>query len=146
MHEKYSDLLQQYVDREIGPLEKILLDEHLLSCRACRQELNQLKLLDWELKHEPLIEVPAELAAYRMATIKNHFAQAPMQQRSSGVRDLWRLQLQIMYHTSSFIGINPVNRTVNRTVKRSISLLGKVASAAVKKKNPLLSRLIPGGT
>jgi hypothetical protein len=144
MHEKYNDLLQQYVDREINPLEKMLLEEHLLSCRPCRQELNQLKLLDWELKHEAAIEVPAELAAYRVAAIKTHFAEAPAQHRSSVVRDLWRLQLQILHHTSSFMGYNPVNRTMGRAVKSSFSLLGKVAGATLKKRNPLLARIIPG--
>ena len=144
MHEKYSDLLQQYVDREINPLEKMLLEEHLLSCRTCRQELNQLKLLDWELKHEPAIELPAELAVYRMAAIKTYFASTAAQQKSSVVRDLWSLQLQILYHTSSFMGYNPVNRTLNRTVKSTFSLLGKVAGATLKKRNPLLVRFIPG--
>ncbi len=144
MHKKYSDLLQQYIDREINPLEKMLLEEHLLSCRTCRQELNQLKLLDWELKHESAIEVPAELAAYRMAAIKTHFASATAQQKSTVVRDLWRLQLQILHHTSSFMGYSPVNRTLNRTVKSSFSLLGKVAGVTLKKRNPLLARFIPG--
>ena len=144
MREKYNDLLQQYVDREINPLEKMLLEEHLLSCRPCRQELNQLKLLDWELKHEPAIQLPAELAAYRMAAIKTHFASATAQQKSSVVRDLWSLQLQIIHHSSSFLGYNPLIRTLNRTVKGSFLLLGKVAGATLKRRNPLLARLIPG--
>ncbi len=146
MHEKYSDLLQQYVDREINPLEKVLLEEHLLSCRTCRQELNQFKLLDWELTNQQAIELPEELVVYRMTALKNHFAKVPDPQRNSMARSFWRLQSQILFHTSSFIVCNPVSHTVNRTVKRSFSLLAKVAGATIKKKNPLLARFIPGGT
>ncbi|MDO9533846.1 MAG: zf-HC2 domain-containing protein [Bacillota bacterium] len=144
MHERFSDLLQQYIDQEINPLEKMILEEHLLSCRTCRRELNQFKLLDWELKHQPAIELPAELAAYRMAALKTHFAANVPQRKSSVARDLGRVQLQILVHASSFLGYNPVNRTVSRTFKRSLSLLGKMAGASLKKRNPLLARFIPG--
>ena len=47
MHEKYSDLLHQYIDGALEPLENIILSEHLAGCQSCRRELNQLKLLDW---------------------------------------------------------------------------------------------------
>ena len=144
MHEKFGFLLQQYIDQEINPLEKMILEEHLLSCRTCRRELNQFKLLDWELKHQPAIELPAELAAYRMAALKTHFADIEPQRKSSMIRDLGRLQLQVLVHASSFMGYNPVNRTVKRTFTRSLSLLGKMAGASLKKRNPLLARLIPG--
>lgn len=144
MHEKYSVLIQQYVDREINPLEKMMLEEHLRSCRTCRRELNQLKLLDWELKHQPAVELPPELAAYRMAALENHFAAGEPQRKSSVARDLSRLQLRVFYHASSFIGYNPVNRTLGRMFKHSFSLLGKAAGASMKKRNPLLARIIPG--
>ena len=144
MHEKYTNLLQEYIDGTINPLEKIILEEHLLSCMECRRELNQLKLLDWELQHQPVIELPAELAKTRMAAVKTHLAVEKTGQQGSTGRELWRLQLQILHHTSSFMGYNPVNRVLNRTVKRSFSMLGKVAGTTIKKRNPLLARLVPG--
>jgi anti-sigma factor RsiW len=87
---KYSDLLHQYIDGELGPLEKIILEEHLLSCPASRRELNQLKLLDWELKHQPVIELPAELASCRMTALKAHMAASTVvvkRQKSSVTKD-----------------------------------------------------------
>ena len=149
MDNKYSDLLHQYLDGELGPLEKIILEEHLLSCPAARRELNQLKLLDWELKHQPAIEVPAELAACRMTALKAHMAASTgivgeKRQRSTVAKDLWRMQFRILQNSSSFISINPVSRTLGRTVKGSFSLMGKAAGTALKKRKPLLGRFIPG--
>lgn len=147
MDNKYSDLLHQYIDGELGPLEKIILEEHLLSCPASRRELNQLKLLDWELKHQPDIELPAELAACRMTALKAHMAASTAgekRQKSSVTKDLWRMQLRILQNSSSFISINPVSRTLGQTVKGSFSLMGKAAGTALKKRKPLLGRFIPG--
>ena len=141
LHETYRDLLQQYIDGEIDPLVKMLLEEHLSSCRTCRRELNQLKLLDWELKHQSAVELPVELAAYRMSAVKTHLATSTAQTPSVSV---WRLQRQILHHSSSFLGLNPLNRTLSWAAKATLSKLGKVAGTALKKRNPLLARLIPG--
>lgn len=144
MHDKYSDLLQEYVDGRINPLEKILLEEHLPSCRLCRRELNQLKLLDWELKHQPAFEVPAELAARRMEAVNTYLAAVPTGQRDVTRKQLWQLQVQIVRHSTSFMSYNPVNRALNRSLKSTFSRVGRVAGAVLKKRNPTWARFIPG--
>ncbi len=144
MHDKYNILIQNFIDQEIEPLEKLMLEKHLFFCRRCRRELNQLKLLDWELKHQPAVELPPELTSCRMAALNNHFADGEPRRKSSPAGDLGRMQLQIMFHAAMFIGFNPVNRILNRTLRRSFSLLGKAAAASLKKRNPLLARFIPG--
>jgi len=148
LHKKYSDLLQKYIDQEISPSEKVILEEHLLSCRMCRRELDQLKLLDWELKHEQSVEIPAELFVYRMAAIKTHLHEAETSEKKFMIKDMVTLQLQIISRSYSFLGYNPVNRTLNhtlkRSLKRSLAFLGKTAAVTLKKRNPLLDRIIPG--
>lgn len=144
MHEKYSDLLQQYIDGALEPLEKIILAEHLADCHRCRRELNQLKLLDWDIKHEPVIETPAELAAYRMAALKNHLAAEKTSEATTAAKERWALQKQTVQYTFAFISINPVNRSVNRAIKNTFSALGRAAGAGLKKRTPLLARFIPG--
>ena len=62
MQDKYRELLNDYLDDQLSSLEKMLVEEHITSCSACRRELNQLKLLDWELRHQPGIDLPPELA------------------------------------------------------------------------------------
>ncbi len=148
MHKKYSDLLQQHIDQEISPSEKGILEEHLLSCRLCRRELNQLKLLDWELKHEQTVAVPAELFIYRMAAIRTYLKEAETSGKRSMAKDMVNLQLQIISKSTSFLGYNPVNRNLSRTlgrsVRRSLAFLGKAALVTLRKRNPLLDRIIPG--
>jgi len=145
MHDKYSDHLQSYLDGEIEPLEKILLEEHLSYCHTCRGELNQLKLLDWELKHPQEIEVPAELAIQRMELLKSQLS-AITDEEEFKVKDVWRLQVHILKYASGFMISSPVNRTISRTLTSSLSLMGKAAGAGFKKRNPLLGRFIPGQT
>lgn len=144
MHEQFNQLLQQFIDGRIEPLEQIMLEEHLIYCRTCRKELNQLKLLDWELKNQQEMEVPAELAVLRMDAIKTHLAAERSGEKEFETKDIWRLQLQILRQASGFISINPVNRTLNRTIKGSFSMLGKAAGVTLKKRSPLLGRFIPG--
>lgn len=144
MHEKYSDLLQQYIDNTLEPLEKIILAEHLSDCYRCRRELNQLKLLDWDMRHEPVIEPPAELAAYRMAALKTHLEAEKATQASIATEERWSLQKQTVQYTFAFITFNPVNRSVNRAVRNTFSALGRAAGAGLKKRNPLLARFMPG--
>ncbi len=144
MHDKYSELLQLYLDSEIEPLEKILLEEHLSYCHTCRKELNHLKMLDWELKHSQEIEVPAELSVLRMKALKKYLLTRPDQEKGFEVKDVWRLQVNIFKNASGFISKNPVNRTINRTLKGPILLAGKLAGAGLKKRNPVLGRFISG--
>ena len=145
MHDQYSKHLQSYLDGEIEPLERILLEEHLSYCHTCRGELNQLKLLDWELKHPQEIEVPAELAVQRMELIKRQIS-TKTDEEEFEIKDVWRLQVHIFKYASGFMSTNPVNRTISRTLKSSLSLMGKAAGAGLKKRNPVLGRFIHGQT
>ena len=144
MQDKYRELLNDYLDDQLSSLEKMLVEEHITSCSACRRELNQLKLLDWELRHQPGIELPPEIASCRIAAIKNYMMAVENGRDNSRVRDFLQLQLTIVSKTSSFISLNPVNRKVKHTIKSSVTVLGKAAGAALKKRKPGLSRLIPG--
>lgn len=144
MHEKYFDLLQQYIDGALEPLEKIILAEHLSECHRCRRELNQLKLLDWDMKHEPVTKPPAELAAYRMAALQTHLDTEAAAQVTTAPEKRWSLQKQTVQYTFAFISFNPVNRSINHAVKSTFSALGRAAGAGLKKRSPLLARFMPG--
>ena len=96
------------------------------------------------MKHEPVIEPPAELAAYRMAALQIHLADEKAAQEAAAPKELWSLQKQTMQYTFAFINYNPVNRSVNRVVKKTFSTLGRAAGNGLKKRNPLLARFIPG--
>ncbi len=144
MQDRYRDLLNDYLDDQLDSLETLLVEEHLNSCAECKRELNQLKLLDWELKHQPEIDLPPELMEVRIAAIKNYLKSYESLQGNSRVRDFLELQVSIMSNTSRFLSLNPINQVLNRTAKSSVSALGKVAGAILNKKKPRLLRIIPG--
>ena len=144
MHEKYNNLLQRYIDRELNSLGKIILEEHLANCQDCRRELNHLKLMDWDLKHQIAVEVPPELKSYRMAAINAHLADKRTIENNPAAYKTWRFQQHILQHTFSFISCNPVNRTVTQSARKSVSFFTRAISRRIKKRNPLLTRIIPG--
>lgn len=144
MHENFHDLFQQYIDGELEFLNMIILEEHLTTCPSCRRFLNQLKLMDWDLKHQPTVDIPPELESSRMAAIKTHLASVKTAENSVPLNETWRLQKHILQHTFSFISYNPVNHTVTRSVKKTVSTITRAAGNSLRKRNPLLSKFIPG--
>jgi hypothetical protein len=127
VHDNFNDLLQQYIDRDLGALEAMILEEHLAGCQTCRRELNQLKLLDWDLQHQPVVELPPELAIMRTDAVKTCLAAVSSDKKSAPLTKSWHYQQHVLQHTFSFINYNPVNRFVARSVKKSVSILGRAA-------------------
>lgn len=144
MHDQFHDLLQQYIDGELEMLEEMILEEHLATCLTCRKMLNGLKLMDWDLKHQPVVEPPPELIACRKVAIKTHLADIRDARRKEAVKDTFRLQKHVLQHTFSFISYNPVNRTVARSVGKTVSTITRAAGSRLRKRNPLFSRFSPG--
>ena len=64
-----QNLLQDYLENTIEPLEKIILIEHLKVCKKCRQELTELKLLYWEFNSLPDIDLPEEVQSVKEAVM-----------------------------------------------------------------------------
>jgi anti-sigma factor RsiW len=144
MHEKFHDLLEQYIDGELEPVEALILEEHLAGCLSCRQMLNQLKLIDWDLKHQPVVEVPPELEVYRIAAVKAYLATLKTAYKSGPLKDTWRLQKQIFQHSFGFVSYIPINRTISSSAKKGVAILAGAARRRLRKRSLLLSRIIPG--
>jgi anti-sigma factor RsiW len=63
------NLLQDYLDRETGPLENLIIEEHLRSCPECQVELEHLMMLFWSLENQSETALPEELTQLREETI-----------------------------------------------------------------------------
>lgn len=144
MHDQYHDLLQQYIDGELEMLEAVILEEHLATCQSCRKILNQFKLMDWDLNHQPVVDLPPELTAIRRAAINTHLADIRAAEKKEPAKDSFRLQKQVLQHTFGFISYNPVNRTVARQVSKTVLAITKVAGSRLRKRKPLFSRFSTG--
>ncbi len=122
MHGCPKTLLQHYIDRELLPSEKVLVEEHLRSCKNCRRELNRLKILDWDLHSMPEIPVPGELSHVRHITLDRHFQRKGAGQGEKGARGpKTRGVLQMQYHTFRytlrFFHYMPGSKAVQKSLK-----------------------------
>ncbi len=142
----FHDYLPLYMDEELPPLEIILLEEHLQTCRDCRRELNQLKILEWDLKKQfNMAEVPSHaLAACREKALAEHFPSSAEKKLQNEVKSpamvVVGLQLTTLKNSLSFCSYLPGSGLLNRSLHR----WGKSARVSFRKRNPLISRIIFG--
>lgn len=114
-----KDLLQQYIDKDIDQLEKIFLDNHLLSCPECRKDLNQLKVMDWDLNNLVMPKAPKELASIRSSVLDTYFASINKDDTSFESKDILNFQYSNFKNTVSFINYLPGKKMVQNAVKKA---------------------------
>ncbi|MEA1962072.1 MAG: zf-HC2 domain-containing protein [Bacillota bacterium] len=102
-----DDLLQSYIDHDLNEVEKLLFEEHLKGCNDCRRKLNQLKLVDWELFHQPLIEVPEQLADIREKALNKCFEELEIEETNFGIRDVMSVQAATVKGAAQFVRYIP---------------------------------------
>ncbi len=114
-----KDLLQKYIDKDIDQLEKIVLENHLLSCPECRKDLNQLKVMDWDLCSLSLPKTPNELASIRSSVLDSCFATLEKEGSSFESKDVMNLQYRNLKNTVSFINYLPGKKMVQNAFKKA---------------------------
>lgn len=143
------NLLQDYIDGTIEPLERVVLEEHLRVCADCRKELNRLKLIDWDLKNffaeTGEIPVPEELAVLRDASIGLFLAEEDDRARAEendrarsagddqgkvGFKEVLSLQVSNMNNALMFINIlsghSREEKTGRQDLRKKKSLFRKI--------------------
>ena len=135
-------LLQDYLDGLIEPLEKIILEEHLKVCPACRRELTELKLLLWEFENLNEIEMPREVSSLRTQVLNDLMADGTAQ--PFGVKQFISLQRKILDTSGSFVnlvpGVRPSISAVEKTVKKIPGAASKFFTTLSKRNSSGLIR------
>ncbi len=75
--EQVKSLLQDYATRELEPAQRQLVDEHLLECERCRQELAVVSLVVSSLDSQPVLEPSPEFGRKVMAGLPARRPAAP---------------------------------------------------------------------
>jgi len=114
-----KDLLQKYLDKDIDPLEKILLENHLLNCSQCRKDLNQLKIMEWDLNNIDLAKAPKDLANVRNTVLDKCFETIDKRDNSLTSKDIIDLQYKNLKNTVSFINYIPGKTIVESAFKKA---------------------------
>lgn len=127
-------LLQDLLEGVIDPIEKLFVEEHLKTCKQCRKELAELKLVFWDLNDKTNydISMPAELSNIKKALLEE-FAAIPAKNATEIVLDVHRKNAR---SAGMFLGYMPGVKASNELVKKGVrtapSALGKVSKALIK--------------
>ncbi|KUO65999.1 MAG: hypothetical protein APF84_00180 [Gracilibacter sp. BRH_c7a] len=134
-------LLQDLLEGVIDPVEKIFVEEHLKTCKQCRKELAELKLLFWDLNDKANydISMPQELDRIKY-TLLEEFAPIPTKKTAEIILDVHRNNTKSIGMFLDYIpGVKASNKLVKKGVRTAPTALGKVSKALVKSTRFLLA-------
>lgn len=135
-------LLQDLLEGIIDPLEKIFVEEHLKTCKECRKELTELKLLFWDLadKANYDITIPAELDHLKDSILERVAGKTS----KSATEIVIDIQRQNARASGMFLDYIPGAKTGNRLVKEGVkaapSAIGKLSKGLLKGTKFLLAQ------
>lgn len=135
-------LLQDLLEGVIDPIEQLFVEEHLKSCKECRIELTELKLLFWDLndKFNYGITLPAELDVLK-DTLLERVAGKVSKSPAEVVIDIQRKNVSALGTFLNHVpGVKASNKLVKEGVKAAPSAIGKVSKGLLKGTKFLLAQ------
>lgn len=135
-------LLQDLLEGVIDPLEQLFVEEHLKSCKECRKELTELKLLFWDLndKFNHDITLPTELDVLK-DTILERVVGTVSKSPAEVIIDIQRKNISALGTFLNHVpGVKASNKLVKEGVKAVPFAIGKVSKGLVKGTKFLLAQ------
>lgn len=116
-------LLQDFLEETIDPLEKIFVESHLNTCKECRRELSELKLMFWELNNKGNydIEYPKELDTMGTQLIDIFFGK----KAKSSARKVVNIQVNTIKISKNFMDYMPGAKQAPQMFKKVSKGLAK---------------------
>jgi hypothetical protein len=93
-HDSVRPMLSAYLDGEVTPAEKALIEGHLAKCPACREELRQLRFTQQQLRQLGEVAPPPWLAEGIMARVRAEAGRSPGWRRRLVLPRAWRLPVE----------------------------------------------------
>ncbi|MFZ5986814.1 MAG: anti-sigma factor family protein [Bacillota bacterium] len=126
-----TDLIQEYLEGSIDPIEKIFLEEHLKVCKKCRAELTHLKLLFYEFESikDIEMEVPTEVETVRAKVLSDLFDK---DESGYGVKEFVKQQKEAINLAAGFLNFIPGKSIVKNGLKGANSLVGSASRKGIK--------------
>ncbi|CAA7601333.1 Putative zinc-finger [Acididesulfobacillus acetoxydans] len=127
-------LLQDLLEGTIDPVEKLFVEEHLKTCRECRQELTELKLLFWDLfdKSNYEVSLPSELDQIKDLILANA-AEQPAKSTAEIICDIQRQNIRASGMFLDYVpGLKTGNMLVKESVKAAPSAMLRISKGLVK--------------
>lgn len=124
-----DSLIQGYLEGELDRLEEIIIGEHIKSCKKCRKELTEMKLLLFELDGLREVKIPDEIIKIREGVINE--LSNPSAYTGINFREMLKTQKAVLKSSSIYLEFVPGAGLVEKGIKKVPSLLFKAASAAI---------------
>jgi len=118
-----TSLLQDYLEKTIDPLEKIFIESHLNTCKQCRRELSELKLMFWELDNKGNYETeyPKELDTMGTDLIDTFLGK----KLKSSTRKVVDMQVNTLKISQKFLKYMPGAKQTPKILKKASKGLAK---------------------
>jgi len=118
-----TSLLQDYLEKTIDPLEKIFIESHLNTCKQCRRELSELKLMFWELDNKGNYETeyPKELDTMGTDLINTFLGR----KSKSSTRKVVDMQVNTLKISQKFLKYMPGAKQTPKILKKASKGLAK---------------------
>lgn len=117
-----SSLLQDMLEGTIDPLEKIFMEDHVKTCRECRRELSELKLLLWELDNKESYQndIPVELN-----TLGSNMIDDFLGKPKNVARKIVDVQVHSLKMSKKFLDFVPGSKQTPKILKKASKELAK---------------------
>lgn len=135
-------LLQDLLEGIIDPLEKLFVEEHLKTCKECRKELTELKLLFWDLNDKSNFEItlPAEVDLLRDSILEKVVGK-PSKSTTEIILDIQRQNVRASGIFLDYLpGVKTGNKLVKDGVKAAPAAIGKLSKGLIKGTKFLLAQ------
>jgi len=130
-----TELIQDFLEGTLDPLEKIIVEEHLKACETCQREFEEMKLIFRELDELGLsdMDIPPEIACIQASVINQYMSASG--NVSFGLKEFLSIQKQVFEKAGLFLrfipGFKPGLKYIQKNIKKTPSLLYKAIGGAV---------------
>jgi hypothetical protein len=124
-----KDLIQNYIDNTIEPLELIVLKEHIAVCQDCKFELDLMSKLDSSM-YEHFNSIPKNemLDEFSMYVLDKCYEDPKPKKFKARVSKVWQINKMVVSNASRYTSYLPGSKlaanvarkaknSINRTVK-----------------------------
>ncbi len=128
------DMLQEYLDNELAEQKTAEVREHLASCRSCRRDLSEMRLLWADLGHCGDIETPSAISLFRQQAIYQALKKPAEEDHRNSVQHTWEQSNDWDFWASQRIAWQPLARAVEMVPGMDmLGSSGRTLAAAIPK-------------
>lgn len=128
-----KDLIQNYVDNTIEPLELIVLKEHIAVCQDCKFELDLMTKLDSSM-YEYFNNLPNNdmLDDFSMNVLSECYENSNSKGIKAGISKAWQINKMVVSNASRYTSYIPGSKLAANTAKKVRKGLNKAVKSYVK--------------